>query len=54
MRNVMAEGMISFRFFESALNCADILTKPMSPTKFSLFLKKILMKWKVQDKLKER
>ncbi len=51
MREAGAAGIISFRFIQSALIWADILTKPLSLRKFYLLIKQMLMKWKVQEEL---
>ncbi len=54
VREAVAAGIVSFRFIQSALNWADILTMPLSPRKFYLLLKQMLMKWKMQEELKEK
>ncbi len=50
----VAAGTISFRFIQSSWNWVDILTKPLSPKKFYLLLKQMLIKGKVQEELKEK
>ncbi len=54
VREAVAAGIISFRFIRCALNWADILTKPLAPGPFYLLQKQVLMKWKVQEELKEK
>jgi len=54
VREAVAADIISFRFIRSALNWADILTKPLAPGPFYSLLKQMLMKWKVQEELKEK
>ncbi len=54
VREAVAAGIVSFRFIQSALNWADILTELLSPGKFYLLLKQMLMKWKMKEELKEK
>ncbi len=54
VREAVAAGINSFRFIMSSLNWADILTKPLSPGKFYLLLKQMLMKWNIKEELKEK
>ncbi len=52
MKETVAAGIIFFKFIRSAMNLADILTKPLSPVKFYALFKQLQMKWKIQEKLK--
>ncbi len=44
VREAVAAGIISLTFIKSAMNWADIHTKPLSPGKFYMLLKEMLIK----------
>ncbi len=45
-RDAIAAKIVNFRYIKGKDNWADIRTKPLSPCKFCVILRQLLMKWK--------